>query len=221
MRVRSSVFLSTFPSTLVLMIALVFCSNNQQVSATQSLFVDDFKIVGLAQNIPAAWKELGKHLELDPPTEFHGGTYLGQTQFDVHVNEHLVAAQSRRWNDLYQDVRVGTYDSSMGNMTAKDQKHRSETLSLAVDLETANGILDPYLDHVESIEPVKSNQNGKKKQKVKSKAKVEDSGKTSGTASVANRTSTTWESERVRVRKPTELVRSRMSEVVRVRKRSK
>ena len=71
-----------------------------------SVYVDDFKMAGLAKNLPQAWAELGKHLELEPATEFHGGTYLGQTQYNVEVNNDLVQAQTKRWNDLYQDIRT-------------------------------------------------------------------------------------------------------------------
>ena len=33
-----------------------------------SVYVDDFKMAGLAKNIRQAWAELGKHLELEPAT---------------------------------------------------------------------------------------------------------------------------------------------------------
>ena len=55
-----------------------------------SVYVDDFKMAGLAKNLRQAWAELGKHLELEPATEFHGGTYLCQTQYNVEVNNKLV-----------------------------------------------------------------------------------------------------------------------------------
>ena len=105
-----------------------------------SVYVDDFKMAGFAKNLPQAWAELGKPLELEPATEFHGGTYLGQTQYNVEVNNKLVQAQTKRWNELYQDIRTGTYDSSLGNLTAKDQKHKSENPKMEVDIEAANGI---------------------------------------------------------------------------------
>ena len=52
---------------------------------------------------------------------------------------------------MYQDIRTGTYDSSLGNLTAKDQKHKSENPKMEVDIEAANGILNPGLDDVEPV----------------------------------------------------------------------
>ena len=133
-----------------------------------SVYVDDFKMAGLAKNIPQAWNELGKYLELEPATEFHGGTYLGQTQYNVEVDQYLVQAQTKRWNDLFQDIRTGTYDSSLGNFTAKDQKHKSENPKMEVDIEAASGILNPTLDDVGSVvfEPNKG-KHGSKSQRQK------------------------------------------------------
>ena len=75
-------------------------------------------MAGLAKSLPDAWKDLVKHLDLDPPTDLHGAVYLGQSQFDVQVDEKLVREQKHRWDTLFCDVRVGEYDASKGNLTA-------------------------------------------------------------------------------------------------------
>ena len=56
------------------------------IEENNSVYVDDFKMAGVAKNPTQAWQELSKDLELEPPTEFHGGTYLGQNQYNVEVN---------------------------------------------------------------------------------------------------------------------------------------
>ena len=73
---------------------------------------------------------------------------------------------------MYQDIRTGTYDSSLGNLTAKDQKHKSENPKMEVDIEAANGILNPGLDDVEPIVPSAGKNEPKRSKKGKAKAKV-------------------------------------------------
>ena len=45
--------------------------------------------VGKKENMGPMWKSLSQYLKLDPPTEFHGGTYLGQTQEDVMIPKEV------------------------------------------------------------------------------------------------------------------------------------
>ena len=108
-----------------------------------------------------------KYLELAPSTEFHGGTYLGQTQYDVEVDQHLLDAQKLRWESLFQDVREGEYDSSMGNLTAKDQRHKAESPKINVEIPADNGVLDSTVSEIlsENLDP-----NGPKA-KARSKSK--------------------------------------------------
>ena len=42
-----------------------------------SVYVDDLKMAGPADNITACWKDLCSLLDLDPPTPFHDSVYLG------------------------------------------------------------------------------------------------------------------------------------------------
>ena len=46
-----------------------------------SVYVDDLKMTGKAENIAPMWKEISKYLKLDPPTKFHNSVYLGCEQF--------------------------------------------------------------------------------------------------------------------------------------------
>ena len=112
--------------------ASMFCHQGKQLFLSASVY--DFKMTGLANNLPQAWAELSKHLELEPPTEFHGGTYLGPMQYAVEIDPNLLEAQKERWESLYQDIRIGTYAASLGNLTAKDQKHKSENNKTEVDI---------------------------------------------------------------------------------------
>ena len=108
-------------------------------------------MAGKASNLSGAWKDLAQHLELEPSTEFHGGTYLGQVQYDVKVDQRLLDAQKLRWESLFQDVREGEYDSSMGNLTAKDQRHKAENPKIDLEIPADSGILDSIIEEVPAI----------------------------------------------------------------------
>ena len=40
-----------------------------------SVYVDDFKMAGLKQNLASMWKKLGERLDLEPPVPLHGNVY--------------------------------------------------------------------------------------------------------------------------------------------------
>ena len=69
-----------------------------------SVYVDDLKMAGRASEINGMWKQLQKHLALDPPTPLDGGTYLGQVQRDVGVSPDMVQAQKTLWTELFRDA---------------------------------------------------------------------------------------------------------------------
>ena len=71
-----------------------------------SIYADDFKLAGKRENIAPMWKKLKEFLTLDPPTEFHGGKYLGQVQSDVVPDQALSERQNLLWKHLFADDRT-------------------------------------------------------------------------------------------------------------------
>ena len=59
-----------------------------------SVYVDDFKMGGKAENVAPMWEELGMNgkgtLILDPPTPLTGNVYLGSEQRDVENDEKMI-----------------------------------------------------------------------------------------------------------------------------------
>ena len=58
-----------------------------------STYVDDFKLAGRAENIPAMWEELSKKqkLQLEPPVKSASNVYLGCQQMEITPDPQLVA----------------------------------------------------------------------------------------------------------------------------------
>ena len=50
-----------------------------------SVYVDDFKIAGLASNLAKIRKALGQDLDLEDSTPFNGNVYLGCSQRNIPV----------------------------------------------------------------------------------------------------------------------------------------
>ena len=50
-----------------------------------SVYVDDFKMAGKAENLAPMWKAIGKYLDLEPPTKLVDNNYLGCAQADVVI----------------------------------------------------------------------------------------------------------------------------------------
>ena len=73
------------------------------------------------------------------------------SKLNLTSNSTTIWSMPKRWNDLYQDIRTGTYDSSLGNLMANHQKQKAENPKMEVGIEAANGILNLELDHVEPI----------------------------------------------------------------------
>ena len=75
---------------------------------------------------------VGSAFKLDPPTEFHGGTYLGQTQENVIIPSNIVEEHSVSWRELFQDDRgSSTYDpesvnNAVNHRTAVETKRQQE-----------------------------------------------------------------------------------------------
>jgi len=65
-----------------------------------SVYVDDFKLSGPEENIAPMWKLLGKEIELEDPTEFHGNTYLGCTQAEFEPDHDMMESVG----ELFKEV---------------------------------------------------------------------------------------------------------------------
>ena len=82
-------------------------------------YVDDYKMAGKAQNIPAMWKALiAAGLDLEPPVPLHSNVYLGCGQRELKVDPELVAAKSGMFQRLCASEPPGKPDQSLGNSFA-------------------------------------------------------------------------------------------------------
>ena len=136
------------------------------------MYVDDFKMAGVRENLGPMWKSLGQHLKLDPPTEYDGGTYLGQTQNEVEIPSHLIEEQSERWKELFQDDRGGkvldpdVVTKAFQHRTAVETKKQQEE-------ENAKDLPQEDIGHL--LEPLKCGSIPEPESKPKAKAKPKKS----------------------------------------------
>ena len=66
-----------------------------------SVYVDDFKMAGKAENLARAWGDLGKHLDIDPPCELHKNVYLGSAQRLIEPPLALIAEKREMYDNLF------------------------------------------------------------------------------------------------------------------------
>ena len=59
-----------------------------------SVYVDDFKMAGRAENVPNMWAILNKRLDLEPPVPLSGNTYLGCHQNNVKPTPRAILEKS-------------------------------------------------------------------------------------------------------------------------------
>ena len=55
-----------------------------------SVYVDDYKMAGKAENVSKMWARLGKRFDLEPPVPFHNTVYLGCQQTNITIPEQIV-----------------------------------------------------------------------------------------------------------------------------------
>ena len=73
---------------------------HRQLKLFLTVYVDDFKLAGIAENLQAGWKLLlDQKLKLDPPTPL--GKYLGCGQLDVKTDANLVKSQRENYSGLF------------------------------------------------------------------------------------------------------------------------
>ena len=73
---------------------------HSQLKLFLTVYVDDFKLAGLAENRKLGWKLLlDQQLKLDPPTPL--GKYLGCGQIDVQTDPELVKQQRENYSGLF------------------------------------------------------------------------------------------------------------------------
>ena len=71
-----------------------------------SVYVDDFKMAGKAENLPKMWEQLGKKLILDPPTPLHHNVYLGCGQQNIEPPAGLLAEKFEFFNSTLMRNRM-------------------------------------------------------------------------------------------------------------------
>ncbi len=69
-----------------------------------SIYVDDFKMAGKAENIGPMWKKIGALIDLDPPVPLHGTTYLGCTQYETEPRPEDLIWCRKMHHDLIHAV---------------------------------------------------------------------------------------------------------------------
>ena len=89
-----------------------------------SVYVDDFKMAGHAQNLTKMWQTLSRNLELEPPSPLHGSVYLGCGQYDA------------TFPTSYYDIREDFYSLVID---AKDQHKDSSSVCAGGDSKHAGG----------------------------------------------------------------------------------
>ena len=72
------------------------------------MYVDDFKMAGVAANLGPMWDKLRTKMDLDPPTPLSGGVYLGCGQYDIQTPVDLVREKQELYNYILDD---GSFDS--------------------------------------------------------------------------------------------------------------
>ena len=65
-----------------------------------SVYVDDFKMAGKADNMPKMWKQMSGLLDLEPPVPIEGNVYLGMAQEKVTPDPTLVKEKREVYNTL-------------------------------------------------------------------------------------------------------------------------
>ena len=70
-----------------------------------SVYVDDFKMAGNAENLPLMWQELGKCIDLEPSVPLDGNVYLGCGQSDVVTDEALVSEKETLIHNLMNNEK--------------------------------------------------------------------------------------------------------------------
>ena len=63
------------------------CFMHPELQLVLSVYVDDFKLSGPANNLKKGWDLIRKHLALDPPTPME--KYLGCGHVDIQPNEEI------------------------------------------------------------------------------------------------------------------------------------
>ena len=83
-----------------------------------SIYVDDFKMGGIKDNIAPMWKELRKHVDLDPPVNLRNNVYLGMKQSSCPISQEIVQGQNELFKEIfgsrtydYQGIEKPTTDS--------------------------------------------------------------------------------------------------------------
>ena len=84
-----------------------------------SIYVDDFKMAGKAENIKPMWEQIGKHIELEAATPFHESNYLGCQQYDVQPDLKLLARKKQLLDDILRR-KSEQIDQNSNALDAKD-----------------------------------------------------------------------------------------------------
>ena len=109
-----------------------------------SVYVDDFKMAGVKENLAPMWKALRKRLTLDEPTDMDDGVYLGCTQKEITPSEKDIQDSLAMFRKLCKH----NVDADTQQFGMSDASSRSEA-------------------------EVEANQKSKKKQNKKDKSELE------------------------------------------------
>jgi len=74
---------------------------NKKEQTMLSVYVDDFKMAGKTQGVKNCWAAIAKKIDLDPPQNLSGNSYLGVAQEDIEPPMDLIEEKRLYWNRLY------------------------------------------------------------------------------------------------------------------------
>ena len=90
-----------------------------------SIYVDDFKMAGLRENLTPMWAELRKGLDIELECPLHSNVYLGCGQEVIAPVESEVEAKRELFRKLFADKPVSEPNlKKVGCRSLRDEHHR-------------------------------------------------------------------------------------------------
>ena len=102
---------------------------HREKQAFLSVYVDDFKMAGKAENLAGLWAALKTKVDLDPPSPMNHQVYLGCNQHDVPPITHLINEKQ----NMFRQLITAKVDQSKaeGDLLQVDCVESSEVLNLS------------------------------------------------------------------------------------------
>ena len=108
-------------------LGMFVCSSKKH--AFLSVYVDDFKMAGKAENLAGLWAALKTKVDLDPPSPMNHQVYLGCNQHGAPPITHLINEKQ----DMFRQLITAKVDQSVaeGDLLQADRVQSSEVFNLS------------------------------------------------------------------------------------------